>query len=91
MTKKVYNPFKMFGSYLGAVIGAVLFLIIGIEIRTSKLSAIVDIMIKHQTTIVSNSFIVFCLIAGFIIGFLIGWEIHLLFKLNKGGRNSSRT
>jgi thiosulfate reductase cytochrome b subunit len=91
MTKKRYNPFKMFGSYLGAVIGAVLFLIVGIGIHTSKLSAIVDVMIKHQTTIVSNLFIVFCLVAGFIVGFLTGWGIHSLFRLNKGGRNSSRT
>ena len=71
--KKSYNPFKMWGSYVGAVVG---FIIVFIDGRDSDIfSWLIDEFLLPLT---SDLFI--SIPMGLIIGFLIGYAIHSLFR-----------
>jgi len=62
MKKKSYNPFKMWGSYVGLVIGFTL---------------LPDLFSKQIDTISCAPLLLIML---WLIGFLIGWGIHSLFR-----------
>jgi hypothetical protein len=70
---KHYNPFKMWGSWVGAVIGLVS-MFLGFDLVSGY--------ILHAVNLMSNS--VFFLIASYsipiILGFLVGWGIHSLVR-----------
>jgi len=71
MAKKTYNPFKMWGSYVGLIIGAI----------SGFLSAgqiITDYSVPQAVGFLG----VTLSIPGAIIGFLIGWGIHSLIRSN---------
>ena len=83
MKKKNYNPFKMWGSYVGAFIGAYLIIVFTTFGDVSKFTLgyinFPTFLIKLELffnfvlevfTVVLYSFLVFG------IGFLIGWTIH---------------
>ena len=65
MENKKYNPFKMWGSWVGAVVGLVIYLW-GIIGRGSS-----GIMVAWDLT---------TLIIYLISGFLLGWGIHSLIR-----------
>jgi len=67
--KKSYNPFKMWGSYLGLVLS----LILPLSTILSKfitLDWLFPIIYTNPIAILFQS----------ILGFLIGWKIHSLFR-----------
>lgn len=72
--KKTYNPLKMWGSWVGAMI----YLIYGIAVwkvkwfDLSKLTFLTKIFPLNQFMSV--------LILLFILGFLMGWLIHMLLR-----------
>lgn len=74
MKKKNYNPFKMWGSWIG--------LILGITIFYSFIQDIFDI--GYMSTETGSYFFPIIFIAEWIRfsieGFLIGWGIHSLFR-----------
>jgi len=72
MKKKSYNPFKMWGSYVGAIIG-----LIG-EFIYSKSIDVLTFSLKFNL-LGDESSVVF-IASWSIIGFLIGWGIHSLIR-----------
>lgn len=80
MAKKSYNPFKMWGSYLGATI--TLFIPFKISSGTSSIETInlfhIFSLLDKLTIngIVESLFGILVLISGF----LIGWGIHSLIR-----------
>lgn len=66
--KRGFNPFKMWGSYVGGIIGGILILSFGFF--GEPISRI-------------NSLSVFLFSIGAVAGFLIGWGIHSLFRFIK--------
>lgn len=84
---KSYNPFKMNGSYVGASVGLILIFIVA-TINTSYKNFNIEFLNRFFNIIlypidklfpnITNAppFILFIL----IMGFLIGWGIHSLFR-----------
>ena len=82
--KKSYNPFKMWGSYVGALIFSFFIVFYGFAFPTSKF--ISDYFEIFFGTGVSPNIIVsiiLIIIPFFIIGFLVGWGIHSIFRALK--------
>ena len=67
--KKSYNPFTMWGSYIGAIIGYI------------YSSGIYNYFIKKEVSIASGFFFENMLVIMF--GFLIGWGINSLIRRYK--------
>ena len=65
--KKSYNPLKMWGSYLGAVIAILMPSIIKVSLNVT------NIYLIHLLLILS-------IVSSGLVGFLIGWGIHSLFR-----------
>lgn len=107
--KKSYNPFKMWGSYIGAIIGIFFAPNVGYNVCNSlvdgkyngvdfgmsnllscassgsPISMIMEVLNGHPNLspifynqLLLKSFL--SLISVAIIGFLIGWGIHILFR-----------
>jgi len=75
MTKKSYNPFKMWGSYVGTFIGFV----IGTAINFSIIELLpTENLFKVMTDLIIQNFLNISLYL--IVGFLIGWAIHSLIR-----------
>ena len=74
--KKSYNPFKMWGSYVGFSIGVFISTIIGI------LQEIIYCTKENITCYDYNLYNIFLSTYMFlaVLGFLIGWGIHSLFR-----------
>jgi len=81
--KKIYNPFKMFGSYIGSLIG--LFLGISVHIMNS----LILITNNNNFSFNTNNIVLKILLSFFtytqtyyfaICGFIIGYIIHALFR-----------
>lgn len=78
MRKKVsYNPFKMLGSWIGAII---IFTFSIIDIFTTLISKS-GVMIRIN--LLSHIF-------GIFVGFLIGWGIHSLIKYSNARRKRKK-
>ncbi|MEK6878705.1 MAG: hypothetical protein AABY22_03810 [Nanoarchaeota archaeon] len=79
--KKSYNPFKMWGSYIGSIIGLIPFL----GSKQQCIALIVDSSIPRDPTnfmfqcTLSPMLISFILNVG--LGFLLGWGIHSLIRI----------
>ena len=67
--KKSYNPFKMWGSYVGAIVFGAL-LVFNNEFAQLILNPIYTIYYRPYMP----------MLVPFLIGFLIGWGIHSLFR-----------
>jgi hypothetical protein len=64
-TKKLYNPFKMWGSWVGIPFGGLLgFMVAANSISPESLN---EIFWQYM-------------ISGLIIGFLFGWGVHSIFR-----------
>jgi len=77
MVKKTYNPFKMWGSYVGLVLPFLFFFIWGMKLL------IVDCNFNFGSCGETQLGIIFSFILaviGAIVGFLIGWIIHALIR-----------
>ena len=80
MAKKSYNPLKMWGSYVGAVIGFLLALVS--SLYSTMLIPIAWIM--NTFSISSNIYWAIYYLLSIIFYFLLGWGIHsLIRKLRK--------
>ena len=79
--KKIKNPFKMLGSYIGAVAG-----LISMWFGMDSFSGYILKMIMGNTFYL-NSLSSFLFIISYtipiILGFLLGWEIEVLIRKNK--------
>lgn len=82
--KKSYNPFKMFGAYLGAIVGVLASWLFPVKGATSynfyeifNLVGISGISMEGLYNLFIYSII------GLVIGFIIGWIIHSAFRLFK--------
>ncbi|MEK6878706.1 MAG: hypothetical protein AABY22_03815 [Nanoarchaeota archaeon] len=74
--KKSYNPFKMWGSYVGAIIG---FFFIPLPFPLG--GAITGYyIIVNATSNLLMPIIWFWFLGGTLIGFFIGWTIHSIFR-----------
>ena len=76
MTKKKYNPFKMWGSYVGTVIGFLIQYYFRFGLIIDKFCN--PDIIACIPIIKDNSLIYFIILP--IVGFLIGWGIHSLIR-----------
>lgn len=80
--KKKYNPFRMWGSYAGAVIGIILswnFLVPVIKTNawfTPKMYGGCDLT-GFCSDAMATPYPIYVLL---IVGFLLGWGIHSLFR-----------
>ena len=88
MTKKSYNPFKMWGSYVGFVIGlliAFLPMIFCLSPQGGGCSPVDNIYsLTNFLEGINHLFTGVYYIIVPILGFLLGWGIHLLIRsLNK--------
>lgn len=72
MTEKNYNPFKMWGSWVGAVSPSLFFIIAGIEIGRGPLG-----YAPSGDMAMLGWFALFFLTT---LGFLLGWAIHSLIR-----------
>lgn len=74
--KKSYNPFKMWGSYVGAFLGFLLHSLINGWLKSLVIMPLIidDFFILH----VIGNFKFYILYL--LIGFLIGWGIHSLIR-----------
>lgn len=93
MTRKSYNPFKMWGSYVGAIIGALISPLMVYYLSYLPLQTTPSCMpgtacplfappmsLSYFLTQNISFFIAF---VGLISGFLIGWGIHSLVRALK--------
>ena len=75
--KKSYNPFKMWGSYVGAVMGSILgFLLLSslqVGIGTNSLWGGLFFSLNRPLELIE---ILFFATPGLILGFLLGYAIH---------------
>ncbi len=86
--KKSYNPFKMWGSWVGFIIGSLDLLISGILIKTSiSISSITVFLIellqlgtRGASSGTMMFFLLLTMLLNSIIGFLLGWAIHSLIR-----------
>lgn len=87
MAKKSFNPFKMWGSYVGTLVGAYFFGVLTMFIQTKELDTALTWFIQFKefcgdVCSVGNIIAVSILpLGGLIIGFLIGWGIHSLVRV----------
>ena len=65
---KNYDPFKMFGSYIGLVVGLIL---------SYALFASLAVLCSFSAC---KSYTYYLLLIPIIIGFLLGWGIHSIFR-----------
>ena len=85
--KKSYNPFKMWGSWIGALIGFF------VDIIPSKLSGgtrgfvsgldmiqLIIMSFSNSNLFYSLYLFIFWLFVVIFFGFLLGWGIHSLFR-----------
>lgn len=85
---KSYNPFKMWGSWLGTVIYPLILMgsVVSYEKTLYPIVAfpyefIIQIFNNMRPEIISNGFFFFIMvITALIEGFLIGWAIHSLVR-----------
>jgi hypothetical protein len=75
--KKNYNPFKMWGSYIGAIL---LLLFLGMVLGGNPLSIF---LAKISFYILTDAQLFISGILHIIIGFFIGWAIHSLVRYFK--------
>ena len=75
--KKKYNPFKMWGSWIGGVIGIILFKVIGFSFLNKIFGNVFITKITFGGGMAGGYYM---LIYYIILGFLIGWGIHSLFR-----------
>lgn len=90
MIKKSYNPFLMFGTYLGAILLFLIILILGYQIIGTLLLGLMgfdvnifQFMVMLLTGISPVGFVLPALLLGWgsiFLGALIGWGIHSLFR-----------
>lgn len=72
--KKINNPFKMWGSYVGAIGGFIAFAI-------NPLAKYLSWIPRKDIILFSN--ITYGLVISILSGFLIGWGIHSLIRRYK--------
>ena len=75
--KKGYNPFKMWGSWVGAVLVAILGNLnpmVVLSFGQNTLGKLVDACWMSSCTSIAGTVVLF------IIGFLLGWGIHSLIR-----------
>ena len=85
MAKKSFNPFKMWGAWVGGVIGAYLmgFLVEFFStLNTGDFETIFENSLAWFNVVVSGA-VIPLVIGGVFLGFLIGWGIHLLVRAFK--------
>lgn len=70
--KKEYNPFKMWGSYIGIVIG----FIANPLLNFIPIAKVIAFDLSQNLSITYGAFF------GIIFGFFIGWGIHSLIRKN---------
>lgn len=83
MRKKTKNPFKMWGSWIGAIILYPIILILdynNFNIMSNISKSIANIFGEAGTSIGNNVFAIIFLILPAIFGFLIGYGIQLLWR-----------
>jgi hypothetical protein len=84
MKNKSYNPFKMWGSYLGAII---IPLLVYANASVSSVPSGLENFVNGITFFLFNSLTGIRFIFGIgiyiILGFLIGWGIHSLVRFLK--------
>ena len=81
--KKSYNPLKMWGAWVGGIIGSLIIPLSIYMLIAITLSSFGSPIPFWQVPFMSTeSFFVSLgtMIGGFIIGFLIGWGIHSLVR-----------
>ena len=76
--KKSYNPFKMLGAWVGAVIGIFLGLSINVLSELNKILDIIGEGVGDLSTIGLDFFGLPIILLFF--GFLLGWGIHSLIR-----------
>lgn len=77
--KKSYNPFKMWGSYFGAIMGSSIYLVknIGTKVQSHGIFNFTENLMETIPYFIILIFYIF-------LGFLIGWGIHsLVWKYKK--------
>lgn len=79
---KKYNPFKMWGSWVGAILGIFFASVISLEFF-NKIFSPTTMLFNWLPDFISNARVS---IIFMIVGFLIGWGIHSLFRHFKKGR-----
>lgn len=84
LKNKSYNPFKMWGSYVGGVIGLMAYFLLG---YLNPIAILISAFIPNEqqlSQLLGDSGIIFILfsilVSNIIIGFLIGWGIHSLIR-----------
>ena len=85
MAKKSYNPFKMWGSYVGALLGYLMgvYTMYGLVIQQESIN-IFALLLPFTQGWNTAPIMPIIFISMIIIGFLIGWGIHsLVRKLRK--------
>jgi len=97
MKNKNYNPFKMWGSYVGAVFG---FLLVCISHTRSNVYdtttgycsyvffGYINLLIKENCGGLYFNLIFFSIV---LIGFLIGWAIHSLIRRLKNDKENTNS
>jgi len=80
MSKKSYNPFKLWGSYVGALIGLGLYLLDILVIAKSRGSAGIIENIFRSFMSIDMGFMWYAPLIMVILGFLIGYAIHALIR-----------
>lgn len=84
-SKKSYNPLKMYGSYIGLVLGGVY----GYLALKNYWFDFFDILIKlgMKNNVIGSGIINYpvAIISQAIIGFLVGWGIHSLIRRFRHG------
>lgn len=81
--KKLYNPFKMWGSYVGAIIGLIYQIGTILSLFGKQYIFFIDITLVAEGNIflvILGVFNLIMMIIGIVIGTLIGWGIHGLIR-----------
>ncbi|MAF35908.1 hypothetical protein CL622_02200 [archaeon] len=84
--KKSYNPFKMWGSYVGAIFGGLSSFIGGGWVGVQMVYLFVyNLELSCKGKLCDGILILFFFLPLIIIGFLLGWGIHSIIRKLKAG------